>query len=110
MPSASSCPSDTASSKFTEIAPVGGDVDYYRFRARAGDVLAIEVVRGSPDTMLGVFDADTGDLLAVDDDNGCCGIGGLSRLLVQVPASVPTSTSRWPSPPGPTSTSTAATA
>jgi hypothetical protein len=48
-------------------------------------VLAIEVVRGSPDTLLGLFDADTGDLLAVDDDSGCCGIGGLSRLLLQVP-------------------------
>ena len=46
--------------------------------------------------MIGLFDADTGTLLAIDDDNGCCGIGGLSRLLLQVPASIPTSTSRWP--------------
>jgi hypothetical protein len=74
--------------RFAEIAPVGGDVDYYAFRAKGGDILAIEVVRGSPDTMVGLFDADTGDLLLVDDDGGCCGIGGLSRLLVQVPTSV----------------------
>ncbi|HEY6546748.1 MAG TPA: hypothetical protein VI589_02545, partial [Vicinamibacteria bacterium] len=78
--------SNASVERYADIAPVGGDVDYYRFRAREGDVLAIEVVRGAPDTLLGVFDADTGDLLAADDDNGCCGIGGLSRLLLQVPA------------------------
>ena len=84
-------PFSTASNhKFTEISPIGGDADYYRFRARAGDILALEVVRGSPDTMIGLFDADTGTLLAIDDDNGCCGIGGLSRLLLQVPPSIPT--------------------
>ena len=72
-------------SRYADISPVGGDVDYYRFKARGGDVLAIEVVRGSPDTLLGLFDADTGVLLAADDDNGCCGVGGLSRILVTVP-------------------------
>jgi hypothetical protein len=83
-------PFSTASDRrFTEISPIGGDVDYFRFRARAGDILAIEAVRGSPDTMIGLFDADTGTLLIADDDNGCCGIGGLSRLLVQIPASIP---------------------
>jgi hypothetical protein len=79
-------PFDNASTdRYAEIAPTGGDVDYYRFRAGPGDVLAIEVVRGSPDTMIGLFDAETGDLLLQDDDGGCCGIGGLSRLLVQIP-------------------------
>jgi len=56
------------------------DVDFYSFRVRAGDVLAIEVVRGSLDSVIGVFDADTGELLAVDDDGGD---GTLSRLLLQ---------------------------
>lgn len=57
------------------------DVDYYRFRARAGEVVAIEVVRGQMDSLLGVFNADTGALLAVDDDGGN---GLLSRLVFQV--------------------------
>jgi hypothetical protein len=68
---------------YSAIDPVGGDVDYYRFRARAGDILALEVVRGGFDSVLGVFDADTGTLLAVDDDGGFGGVGGLSRLLLQ---------------------------
>jgi hypothetical protein len=79
---------NASTERYAEISPVGGDVDYYRFQAKGGDILAIEVVRGAPDTLLGLFDADTGDLLALDDDNGCCGIGGLSRLLLQVPDSI----------------------
>jgi hypothetical protein len=84
-------PFNTASlHTFTAISPLGGDVDYYRFRARASDIVVVEVVRGSPDTMIGLFDADSGDLLTLDDDGGCCGPGGLSRLAVQIPASIPT--------------------
>jgi hypothetical protein len=66
--------------RYSAIAPVGGDADYYRFSAKAGDILALEVVRGGFDSVLGVFDSHTGELLAVDDDGG----GGLlSRLLLQ---------------------------
>jgi hypothetical protein len=72
---------------FSSVSPLGGDVDYYRFRAKGGDILALEAVRGSPDTMIGLFDAPSGALLAANDDGGCCGIGGLSRLLVQLPPS-----------------------
>ena len=64
----------------TEIDPDRDDVDYYSFRVKAGDVLAIEVVRGTLDSIIGVFDADTGELLAVDDDGGN---GLLSRLVLQ---------------------------
>jgi hypothetical protein len=78
-------PFDNASvARFASISPVGGDADYYRFKARGGDILAVEVVRGSPDTILGLFDADSGEALLADDDGGCCGVGGLSRLLFQV--------------------------
>lgn len=65
---------------FTAVAP--GDVDFYRFRARAGDILAIETVPGasSLDTVIGLFDAG-GNLLLADDDGGA---GVLSRLLVQI--------------------------
>jgi hypothetical protein len=74
-------PFDTADPRrFSEITP--DDVDYYRFRVRAGDTLAAEVVRGTFDTVLGLFDAHTGELLAVDDDGGAP--GGLSRLLVPI--------------------------
>jgi len=66
--------------RYSAIAPVGGDADYYRFSAKAGDILALEVVRGAFDSVLGVFDSHTGELLAVDDDSGA---GLLSRLLLQ---------------------------
>ena len=64
----------------TVIDPDRDDVDFYSFRVRAGDVLAIEVVRGNLDSVIGVFDADTGQLLVTDDDGGN---GLLSRLLLQ---------------------------
>ena len=74
-------PFDSANPAFaTVIEAERDDVDFYSFRVRAGDVLAIEVVRGSLDSVIGVFDADTGELLVTDDDGGN---GLLSRLLLQ---------------------------
>jgi hypothetical protein len=74
-------PFNTAN-RFTDISPIGNDVDFFRFRAKAGDILAIETVPGlqAMDTVLGIFD-DEGNLLAANDDGGA---GTLSRLLVQV--------------------------
>jgi hypothetical protein len=68
--------------RFSEISPLGDDVDFFRFRAKAGDILAIETLPGlqSMDTVLGIFDED-GNLLVADDDSG---VGTLSRLLLQV--------------------------
>ena len=68
--------------RFSEISPLGNDVDFFHFRAKAGDILAIETVPGlaSMDTVLGLFDAE-GNLLLADDDGG---VGLLSRLLVQI--------------------------
>jgi len=68
-------------SRNSTLAPVGADVDYYRFSVRAGDILAIEVVRGTFDALVGVFDADSGQLLILNDDGGA---GLLSRLVLQV--------------------------
>jgi hypothetical protein len=65
----------------TMVEPTGGDVDFFTIDAEAGEIVAIELVRGQFDSLLGVFDADTGELLAVDDDGGD---GLLSRLLLQV--------------------------
>jgi hypothetical protein len=77
-------PFDSANPAFaTVIEPERDDVDFYGFRVRAGDVLAIEVVRGSLDSVIGVFDADTGELLVTDDDGGN---GLLSRLILQANA------------------------
>jgi hypothetical protein len=74
-------PFDSANPAFaTEIEPDRDDVDFYSFRVRAGDILAIEVVRGTLDSVIGVFDADTGELLITDDDGGN---GLLSRLILQ---------------------------
>jgi len=67
----------------TVIEPDRDDVDFYSFRVKTGDVLAIEVVRGTLDSVIGVFDADTGELLITDDDGGN---GLLSRLVLQVNA------------------------
>ena len=46
-------------------------MDYFRFRAKAGDILAIETVPGarSMDTLIGLFDS-AGNLLIADDDGG----------------------------------------
>lgn len=64
----------------TAISPAGNDVDFFSFSVSAGDFLAIEVFRGGLDSLIGLFDADTGALLAIDDDGGD---GLLSRLLLQ---------------------------
>ncbi|MEO1245415.1 MAG: hypothetical protein AAFX56_06970 [Pseudomonadota bacterium] len=68
--------------KFAEIDNENGDVDFFRFRARANENIAVEVVRGELDTVIGLFDADTGELLAFDDDGGS---GLLSRIVLNVP-------------------------
>ena len=50
--------------RYSAIEPLGGDVDFFRFRAKAGEILAIETLPGSSmDTMLGLFD-EAGNLLA----------------------------------------------
>ncbi|MEM7479771.1 MAG: hypothetical protein AAF481_01245 [Acidobacteriota bacterium] len=67
---------------YTDLAPAGEDVDFFRFRTRPDDIVAAEVVRSSLDTRLGLFDADTGERLFQDDDGGD---GQLSRLLFSFP-------------------------
>ena len=76
-------PFNTAN-RFSEIRPLGDDVDYYRFRAKAGDIIVIETVPGLPsmDTVVGLFNS-SGVLLAADDDGGA---GLLSRVAFQVTA------------------------
>ncbi len=66
--------------EFTDISPAGNDADYFKIHVKAGDILAVEVVRGGIDSVLGLFDADSGLLLAADDDGGN---GLLSRIIVQ---------------------------
>lgn len=69
--------------RFSEIEPTGGDVDYYRFRATAGENIVAEVINGQLDTVIGLFDAD-GNLVTVDDDGGA---GLLSKIVYQAPSS-----------------------
>lgn len=68
----------------TEIEPTGGDVDYFKFRGKAGEIFVAETVPGLPDmdTILGLFNS-SGALIAADDDGGA---GLLSRLAVTLPA------------------------
>jgi hypothetical protein len=68
---------------FTAILPAGDDVDYFEFSAVAGTSVVCEVTSGSLDSVLGIFDADNGNLLDTDDDGGA---GLLSRLVFPVAA------------------------
>jgi hypothetical protein len=82
-------PFDTWSEKrFTEISPSTGDVDYFEFEAKAGDVVSAEILASRLDTWIQLFQvvghgkSKTGILLAEDDDGG---VGLLSKLVVTVP-------------------------
>jgi hypothetical protein len=67
--------------RFTEIGH-DGDVDFYRFTAKQGEVLVAEILTSQLDTVLGIYNRDTGALLAVDDDSGP---GPLSKITFTVP-------------------------
>ena len=70
-------------SRFTEIRPAGGDVDYFKIQnLKTGQTLVAETLSGQIDSVLGVFDA-AGNLLVADDDGGS---GVLSRIEFKVPA------------------------
>ena len=69
--------------RYTEIEPTGDDVDYYKFHAKAGEIVVAETIPGGQvDTVLGLFDRN-GNLLIGDDDSGA---GVLSRLAFTLPA------------------------
>jgi hypothetical protein len=68
--------------RFTEMGREG-DVDFYKFDARAGDVIVAEILSGQLDTVLGLYNRATGELLAFDDDSGP---GLLSRIQFTIPA------------------------
>ena len=67
--------------RFTEIGK-DGDVDFYRFTAKAGDVIVAEILNSQLDTVVGIYDRRTGEQLAVDDDSGA---GPLSKITFTVP-------------------------
>ena len=69
-------------SRFTEISDPD-DVDFFRFQASAGQVITAEILSSQLDTVIGLFNRRTGELLAADDDSGA---GILSRLVFTVPA------------------------
>ena len=66
--------------RFTEIEPTGGDVDFYRFTASAGDVVVAETLTGGLDSMLVLADSG-GNIIAFDDDSGA---GLLSRFVAPI--------------------------
>ncbi len=68
----------TAIQRYSEIEPTGGDVDYFRFNANGDQTLIAEVIGGTLDTVLGVFD-EYGNLIELDDDGGA---GLLSKAVV----------------------------
>jgi hypothetical protein len=68
--------------RFTELSSPD-DVDFFRFQARAGQVIVAEILSSQIDTVIGLFDRSTGLVLATDDDSGA---GALSRLTFTIPA------------------------
>jgi hypothetical protein len=58
------------------------DIDFFKFKAKAGQILMVETLTGRLDTLIGLFDS-AGTLLAIDDDFGD---GALSRLAIIAPA------------------------
>lgn len=68
--------------QFTEIAPAGNDVDFYRFNGRAGDAFVAEIVSSALDTVIVLLDA-SGNVIALDDDGGA---GVLSRIATFLPS------------------------
>ncbi|TQV86077.1 hypothetical protein FKG94_00515 [Exilibacterium tricleocarpae] len=49
--------SEDTNRRYTAIEPRGDDVDYYRFHARAGQSVIVELLSGSFTPVLGLFDA-----------------------------------------------------
>jgi hypothetical protein len=68
--------------KFTEIGNED-DVDFYRFDAKAGDVITAQILSSQLDTVMALYDRRTGELLAEDDDGG---VDLLSKIVFTVPA------------------------
>jgi len=68
--------------RYTEIGRTG-DVDFFKFTGSAGDVITAEILAGRIDTVMGLFNRTTGQLLAFDDDSGP---GLLSRIVFTLPA------------------------
>jgi len=66
--------------RFTAIAPVGGDIDFFRVRLDPDHTFLAEIVGGKFDSLVGLFD-DQGNLVAADDDGGA---GLLSKLAYPV--------------------------
>ena len=63
--------------RYTEIEPTGGDIDWFRFEAAGGKTLIAEVVSGQLDSLIALFDS-AGNLVDADDDGGS---GLLSKIV-----------------------------
>ncbi len=67
--------------RFTELS-TPDDVDFFRFKAEAGQDIVAEILTSQIDTVLGLCHRASGTLLAVDDDSG---LGPLSRIRFRIP-------------------------
>lgn len=63
--------------RYTEIEPTGADIDWFRFEVPAGKTLAIEIVSGQLDSLIGLAAPDGAQYF--DDDGGS---GLLSALQI----------------------------
>jgi hypothetical protein len=67
--------------RFTELN-TPDDVDFFRFEAKAGEIIVAEILSSQIDTVLGLYHLASGTLLAADDDSGP---GPLSRIRFRIP-------------------------
>jgi hypothetical protein len=67
--------------RFTELS-TPDDVDFFRFEAKAGQVIVAEILTSQIDTVMGLYHRASGTLIAADDDSGA---GSLSRIRFRIP-------------------------
>ena len=67
--------------QYTEIEPVGADIDWFRFKVPAGKTLSVQIVSGQLDTLIGLIAPDGTQYF--DDDGG----NGLLSAL-QIPGTL----------------------
>jgi len=68
---------------YTDIFPIGADIDWFSFQVSADEIVLAEILSGTLDSLIALLDP-AGNLIAVDDDSGA---GLLSKIAAVAPVS-----------------------